>query len=51
MTQLALRFVRRFELPPSRVSWREGAETRIVTVGARCMDESWPWWTPWRPWR
>lgn len=50
MIQLPLTFPRRFELPPYRVSWREGAVTRILTVGARCHDERWPWWHPSAPW-
>jgi hypothetical protein len=48
--QASLPFARRFELPAYRVSWREGAVTIVVEIGARCVDESWPHWHPWRPW-
>lgn len=50
MDQLAFRFPRRFELPAYRVSWREGVVTIVVEIGARCLDESWPWWRPSQPW-
>ena len=50
MEQLALSFSRRFELPPYRVSWREGDVTIVVEIGARCHDEAWPWWHPSQPW-
>lgn len=40
----------RHEIPFARVTWREGAVTRIVEVGAHCLDESWPWWRPHAPW-
>jgi hypothetical protein len=41
---------RRFEIPLAVYSWREGPVTRTVTIGAHCVDESWPWWRPWVPW-
>jgi hypothetical protein len=52
MEQLALPFrERRFEIPFASWSWREGAETKTVIIGAHCLDESsWPWWQPWQPW-
>ena len=40
----------RHEIPFARVTWREGAETRIVEIGAHCYDSAWPWWRPHPPW-
>ncbi len=45
MEQLALfRYPTRFEIPPSRTTWREGDRIVIVYRGAYCFDELW-----WRP--
>jgi hypothetical protein len=37
----------RHEIPASRTSWREGDRVVVVTIGAHCIDEAWPWW--WAP--
>jgi hypothetical protein len=41
----------RVELPPYRMTWREGVETKRLEVGARCYDAAWPWWRPNQEWR
>lgn len=50
LRQLAFTFPRRFTLPPYRVSWKEHGVTIVLEVGARCHDESWPWWQTGVPW-
>lgn len=39
-------FHARFELPPMRMTWREGERIVIIERGERCMDMRWPWWRP-----
>ena len=47
MEQLALfRYQTRWEIPPSRTTWREGDRTVVLYMGAYCFDEDWRWWRP-----
>lgn len=49
--QADLPFARRFEIPFTRITWRDGERTMTVHLGAHCIDEDWPWWTPDAAWR
>lgn len=44
MTQLVFRFPCRWLIPASRMTWREGADIRVVEQGEHSVDFSWPVW-------